>query len=113
MLDFQDEYAKEHVKAVRSGAVGRNGEVREPISYLKFTDVDPLLDKGVKKDMKKKESQPKKKKDVGRLKAKATAKKSTSSGGQQGPPPKTAYQKKLLDIGWKRYEQYMNERWSL
>jgi len=112
MADFGDEYTSRHMDAVRVGAAGRNGEVRPPVSYLKFTEVDPVLRKTVKKAMKKKDSQPKKKKSEGRLKAKATAKKSASSGGQQGPPPKTAYQKRLLDLGWKRYENHMNDRWS-
>jgi len=108
MADFRDEYERQHLNAVRAGAAGRNGEVRPAESYLKFTEVEPSLSKGVKKAMNKKEKKPKAK--VGKLKAKATAK-SASSGGQQGPPPKTAYQKKLLDYGWKKYEEHMNDRW--
>jgi hypothetical protein len=112
MADFSDEFLKDHMDAVRAGAAGRTGEVREPVSYLKFTEVDPMLKKSVKKAAKKSDAATKKK-STGKLKAKATAKKPASSGGQQGPPPKTALQKRLLDIGWKRYEQYLNEGWNL
>lgn len=113
MADLRDEYARQHLNAVRAGAAGRKGEVRQPDSFLRFTELDPILDKAVKKSMKTKESAPKKKKDTGRLKAKATGRSSASTGGQQGPPPKTARQKRLLDIGWQRYEDYMNKRWSI
>ena len=109
MADFQDRYEKQHRDAVRAGAAGRNGEVRPTVSYLKFTEVDPSVSKGVKKAMKKTETKKPKAK-VGKLKAKATAK-PAASAGQQGPPPKTARQKKLLDIGWQKYEDHMNERW--
>jgi hypothetical protein len=107
MSDFSREYEREHMKAVRVGAAGRNGEVREPDSYLKFTEVDSSLKKGLKAAMKK-DSKPKTK-----PKASLTKKPLSSSGTGQSnePPKKSALEKRLLEIGWKRYEQAIKEGW--
>ena len=107
MDDFRDRYERQHFNAVRAGAVGRNGSVRQPVSYLKFTEVDPALKKRVKKSM----SEDKKKKPKAKSKTIAKPKKPLSSGASNEPPKKSALQKKLLEIGWKKYEEHMDNRW--
>ena len=110
MADFEDEYARQHQNAVRAGAAGRNGEVRPIVSYLKFTDVDSAMSKGMKKAMKTKETKkPEAKKS---LLSKPKKKAKSSEGSKTELPRKSALQKKMQDIGWKKYERYIEERWG-
>ena len=106
MSDSRDRYESQHRLAVRAGAAGRNSVVRQPVSYLKFTEVDPVLKKSVKKSMKKTDKKPKSK-----PKTISKPKKPLTNAGQNDPPKKSALQKKLLEIGWQKYEQSMQERW--
>jgi hypothetical protein len=109
-MDFKEAYLRQHMEAVQAGARGQTGEVKPEKTFLGLTEVPDVLKKAVQKSNKAKKStksKPKSTKPTPKPKAKGLAAKS----GQNGPPPKTALQKKLLKIGWDRWENRRGD-WS-